>query len=351
MVSLGADGFYDPASVTSLITSKEDEPFTVISWRARTAAAQSVRIGGENRYAVAVNVSRSVYGAGSAGGVVIAGGDAYADALAGSPLSAALKGPLMLTRRDRIDAAVVSELTRVLAAGAPIYVLGGPATVDESVLATLRATGHPVTRLGGASRFAVATTVADTISAVRGSGPSTIFVANGRVFPDALVASPAASATKGVILLSDEDRLPAETAAYLQANPGAARIGVGGGGSRSLAGVAGVEVLSGADRYEVAAAVADRFFTGERIATVVSGLNWPDATTGGALISQWQLPILLARGASLPAPTAARIDRSRAAIDLVVAFGGPASVEDSALREAVTRAGSQTAYHGPDAPR
>lgn len=210
---------------------------------------------------------------------------------------------------------------------------------------------HRVTRVGGANRFAVAAAVADTLTQVRGSAPAAIFVANGRVFPDALVASPAATATKGIILLSDEDRLPTESAAYLQANPGAARFGIGGGGSRSLAGLTGVEVISGADRYEVATKVADRFFTAEWISTIVSGLNWPDATTGGALISQWQQPILLAKGSELPAFTAGRLDRSRAATDLVVAFGGPDSVSDAALAEAVTRAGTQTRYFGPDAPR
>ena len=351
VVTLGSNGFYDPASVTTLIASPAGDPFTTISWRARTAPAQSVRIGGRDRYEVGVNVSRSVYGEQSAGGAVVAGGEAYADALAGSPLAAALKGPLMLTRRDRVEPGVVAELTRSLRPGSPIYVLGGPATVSESVLASLRATGHPVTRVGGANRFAVAAAVADTLTQVRGSAPAAIFVANGRVFPDALVSSPAATATKGIILLSDEDRLPTESAAYLQANPGAARFGIGGGGSRSLAGLTGVEVISGADRYEVATKVADRFFTAEWISTIVSGLNWPDATTGGALISQWQQPILLAKGSELPAFTAGRLDRSRAATDLVVAFGGPDSVSDAALAEAVTRAGTQTRYFGPDAPR
>lgn len=351
VVSLGTNGFYDPTTVSTLVVSPAGEPYTRISWRAKTAAAQSIRIGGDTRYDVGVNVSRSVYAAASAGGAVIAGGEAYADALTGSPLSAALKGPLMLTRRDRVDAAVVSELSRVLKPGTTIYVLGGPATVDEAVLATLRSTGHPVVRLGGANRFAVATTVADTLSAVRGAQPASIFVANGRVFPDALVASPAATANRGVILLSDADTMPAETAAYLSAHAGTTLFGIGGGGSRSLAGYAGVEVISGADRYEVAAKVADRFFTAEWIATIVSGLNWPDATTGGALISQWQQPILLAKGATLPSLTAARLDRSRAATELVVAFGGPASVDPAALDEAVRRAGSQTVYNGPDAPK
>lgn len=352
VVSLGSGGSYDAATVRTLHTAPVGAPIRAVSWRAVTAPVQQVRIGGDDRYEVGVNVSRSVYGDAGAGGAVIAGGEAYADALAGSPLSAALKGPLMLTRKDRVDARVVAELNRVLKAGAAIYVLGGPATVGEGVLAELRAqTGHPVVRIGGASRYDVAVAVAKVLATVRGEQAAAIFVANGQVFPDALVASPAATVTRGVVLLSAEDALPASTKTYIDAHRGVALYGIGGGGSRSLAGYPGVEVISGADRYEVAKRVADRFFTAEWIGTVVSGLNWADATTGGALISQWRQPILLARGATLPSWTAERLDASRAAIDLLAVFGGPASVDPAAMDEAVRRAGSQTLYHGPDSPR
>ncbi|GAA1762140.1 cell wall-binding repeat-containing protein [Nostocoides vanveenii] len=351
VVTMGASGTYDPATAKTLVTSPAGTPYTSISWRAKTAPAQVVRIGGADRYEVGVNVSRSVYAAGAAGGVVIAGGEAYADALAGSPLAAALRGPLMLSKRDSLDPRVLEEAIRVLAPNAPIYVLGGPATISEAVLTALRGTGHPVTRLGGANRFAVATGVADTIGAVRGTKPAAVFVANGRVFPDALVASPAATATKGVILLSEDGYLPTETKAWLDAATSTPIYGIGGGGSRAVAGYPGVEAISGADRYEVARRVADRFFTGEWIATIVSGLNWPDATTGGALISQWQQPILLTKGTSLPTWTSGRLNQSRSATDLVAAFGGPASVDPAALSQAAKIAGYQTLYFGPDAPR
>lgn len=352
VVSLGADGRYDPATAKNLTTSTAGNPFVDLSWRPTTAPVSSLRIGGADRYEVGVNVSRSVYADGAAKGAVIAGGEAYADALTGSPLAAALKGPLMLTKQNAVSSAVVAELTRALQPNAPIYVLGGEASVSENVVATLRATGHPVTRVGGVDRFSVAVAVANTLTTVRGGAPQAVFVANGRVFPDALVAGPAAAATRGVILLSDVATLPAATKAYLQGTGAKARLyGIGGGGSLSVAGYPNLEVVTGADRYEVARRVADRFFTAEWIATIVSGENWPDATTGGALISQWQQPILLSKGTELSSWTAGRLDQSRSAIDLVVAFGGPSSVTPEAFAQAVEKGGTQTAYYGSDAPR
>jgi len=77
---------------------------------------------------------------------------------------------------------------------------------------------HRVTRVGGANRLAVAAAVADTLTQVRGSAPAAIFVANGRVFPDALVSSPAATATKAFVPPAEPAAMPPERSSPVPAD-------------------------------------------------------------------------------------------------------------------------------------
>ena len=69
----------------------------------------------------------------------------------------------------------------------------------------------PIQRLSGGDRYATAT----AISRSRFATASTVFVATGDSFPDALAGSPAAAKAKGPILLTAPTRLPSATATEL----------------------------------------------------------------------------------------------------------------------------------------
>ncbi|MGI6366724.1 MAG: cell wall-binding repeat-containing protein [Bacillota bacterium] len=69
------------------------------------------RISGSDRYATAVEVSKS--GWSSASVVVLARGDDYADALAGVPLAYRLGAPILLVEPNRLPSVTRQELVRL----------------------------------------------------------------------------------------------------------------------------------------------------------------------------------------------------------------------------------------------
>jgi hypothetical protein len=111
-----------------------------------------------------------------------------------------------------------------------------------------------------------------------------VYVATGLNFPDALGGGPVAAVHDGPILLVRQDSIPASTAAELsRLNPD--KIVILGGTGVVSAGVAttlasyttgAVERLSGADRYETAAAISAANFPAPQI-TVATG--WSGNTT------------------------------------------------------------------------
>ena len=184
------------------------------------------RLGGSDRYATAAAVSRSAFPNGGAGAVVLARGDAYPDALVGVPLAAARHAPLLLTHGSSLPTVTLTEIRRVLPAGGTVYLLGGTDVVPASIGTQLATLGYQTTRYAGTDRFGTAVAVADALG-----DPSTVLLASGLDFPDALAAGPAATAAHGAVLLAAGATLPPVTAAYLTAHPGT-RYAIGGPGRR-----------------------------------------------------------------------------------------------------------------------
>ena len=162
------------------------------------------RIGGEDRFATAAAVSAATFAPGVPMAFV-ATGATFPDALVGGIAAARMGGPVLLTRRDALPAATEAELRRL--APGQIIVLGGTGAVGDAVAAALHglATSGTVHRLGGADRYATATTVSAAFFPT--AGP--LFVATGRSFPDALVAVPAAALSGAALLLVAGSSVPA----------------------------------------------------------------------------------------------------------------------------------------------
>lgn len=98
------------------------------------AIAPTTRLGGADRYAVSANASASAFEARSSVAYVVSG-TVYGDAISGSPAAVQTGAPVLLTGRDALPATIAAELTRLKPA--KIVVLGGPASVSESVYASL----------------------------------------------------------------------------------------------------------------------------------------------------------------------------------------------------------------------
>lgn len=161
------------------------------------------RIAGADRYATAAAVSGATFGP-ETSVVYIATGATFPDALVGGVAAANARAPVLLTQRDTLPAVTEAELRRI--SPERIVILGGTSAVGESVLARIRAVNPEasLSRLAGADRYATA------VATSRASFPaaSTLFVATGTAFPDALVAVPAAARRNGALLLVSGTSVP-----------------------------------------------------------------------------------------------------------------------------------------------
>ncbi|HBX77707.1 MAG TPA: hypothetical protein DEG43_08680 [Acidimicrobiaceae bacterium] len=204
-----------------------------------------VRIAGATRY----ETNRAVVGAGSAintGSMafdpflqtkwlqpakktaILATGTNFADALAAGPVTYGEGFPLILTDGTATSltasanaALVENDITQVL-------VLGGTAAIKPEVAAELTLMGIQVIRIEGSDRYQTATKLADfarlgTPTALQVDGGlgwsySTVLLASGTTFADALAAGPWGGDRMWPIVLTTQATLAANTQAWLTAN-------------------------------------------------------------------------------------------------------------------------------------
>jgi len=171
---------------------------------------ETTRQAGSDRYSTAAAVSAAHFDPGAAVAFV-ATGENYPDALAGGPPAAKLGGPILLTEKDKLPAATITELNRLKPGR--IVVLGGTGVVSAAVEKALQAhTSGEVSRLAGADRYSTAAAVS---AAHFDPGAAVAFVATGLDSPDALAGS-AALGGSGPILLTTTGSIPSATLAELR---------------------------------------------------------------------------------------------------------------------------------------
>lgn len=295
------------------------------------AEADICRLAGADRYTTAVAASAAAWphhsNIGAARVVVLARGDAFPDALAGTPLAAAKKGPLLLTPPTSLSPVAANEIKRVLPPGQAVFLLGGTAALSDGVAKAVKDLGFNPVRLAGSDRYATAYTISYQIAQ-----PTRIFLATGLSFPSALVAGVAAGSTGGVVMLTADGKMPSATATYIKDRPGVARTAVGREASTADP---NAESIVGADKYDTSRLVAERFW-GEfpRFAGVASGTVFADALAGGAHIGKaGNGPLLLSEPGALPAPVSGYL-RAHPAIRRAYLYGGPSALSQS-VRDAV----------------
>jgi putative cell wall-binding protein len=219
-----------------------------------------------------------------------------------------------------------------------VVVVGGSAVVSDAVLTELGGlVDGSVTRVWGANRYATAAALSEAYFA---PGVSTVFIATGENFPDALAGGPAAGREDSPVLLVRQNAVPSETVAELiRLSP--SRIVVVGGSAvvsegvlATLDGFTSGPVIRvwGANRYATAAAVsAATFSPGVGTVYVATGANFPDALAGGPAGVINDGPILLVRQNAVPSETAAEL--ARLSPSTIVVLGGPAVVSSSVVTE------------------
>jgi len=287
------------------------------------------RVAGADRIATSVQASFFVDQA--AGAVVLARDDNYPDALAGAPLAAAKHAPLLLTDPSTLDPRVLAEIQRVLPPGGTVYLLGGTGALAQAITDSITAAGYQVTRFNGVDRYDTAIKIAGALG-----DPNTLFFTTGINFPDALSAGAAASSRNGALLLTNGTTLPAEDQAYVQAHPSDTQFAIGGPAAAALPKATGIV---GADRYDTSVRVATTFFASVQALGLASGVNFPDALSGGATMAEGPGPLLLTDPHLLSGPTQQYLQNNASNGPAGFLFGGPAAVTDTVRQAAITAGG------------
>jgi len=256
--------------------------------------------------------------------------------MSAAPLGKHLTAPLLLTTPGELSPATLTEIQRVLpvpssgttgttaggCATTPpanaVYVIGGDAAIAQQIDTQLNQAGFDVVRVDGADRFATSVAVAQC----EGS-PSTVFLARGDNFADALSAGPAAASVDGAVLLTAGTTLPPSVSAYLSGLTDPTVYAVGQAAHK--ADPDGQPIVGG-DRFATAALVAAQFFPNPTIVGVATGWNFPDALAGGAFMGLEGGPVLMTGPETLQSADGLYIGEHHASLQQAFLFGGPASL-------------------------
>ena len=267
------------------------------------------RLAGLDRYETAVQVSQKSFPDGAKTVYLVVGTD-FADALAAAPLAAANDGALLLTRPGGLPQSTEAELKRL--APKSVVIVGGTGVVDAGMPERLRTLlGSPlnVERIGGADRYETARLIAAKFGST-----STVYVATGRDYADALGAAAIAGGRGVPVILvkGEQGRLDEQTLRTVAAL-GAKDVVIAGAEGAVSRGIAdhlasrglAINRYGGIDRYATNAALNNASFgAGTGSVVLATGRDFPDALTGAVLAADRKVPIFVNRGGCVTGETA-----------------------------------------------
>ena len=152
------------------------------------------RLGGKDRYETSVLVAKEV--GINTGEVVLVNGLSFADALSISSIANKKNMPILLTRTDVIPESTKKYLDANVKNISKTYIVGSTGVVSNNVSNKLK---NPE-RLGGSDRYKTNKSVLDRFKGELDL--SSIYIASGLTFPDALAASALAGKNNNFVILS-----------------------------------------------------------------------------------------------------------------------------------------------------
>lgn len=265
------------------------------------------RLYGENRYETSINISNK-FSQDKIDNIIIASGNDFPDALAGSALSKKLNAPILLV--DKTPDKNLSSINYIkshLSNNGTIYVLGGNASVNEDYINYFKTTGYNVKRLGGANRFETNKAIVNFLNIKKGTP---LVLVNGYGFADALSVSSIAASKGYPILMSNANNLPTEIVEVINNIQPSKVFIVGGEGSltssiidQTKKVVPSLDInivrIGGISRYETSLNVCKYFNLDTDTALIANGKNFPDALSGSALATKLNAPIILTDGSNI----------------------------------------------------
>ena len=266
-----------------------------------TSQAGYERISGPTRYdtmaeIVARNFARPCTYA------VVATGQNFPDALSASSLAGAYQAPVILTETNSLSPQARTQLSNLGITN--VFLMGGTSAVGTGVENDLKAMNITVTRIAGDGRVGTSLRAMEATYA-GGSTSDTIIIATGYQFADSLSIGPWAYASKTPIVLTNQDGVLTDDAVKaIRSNTTVTRIVIVGGTAAvrdnvrtQLSDAYSFERLSGSDRYETSARIAEWLATTKQFSwnapIIATGTNFPDALAGSPLAGKTKQPVLL----------------------------------------------------------
>ena len=340
---------YEGAYVTLTVTGdKTSGIFGEVVWgEGADSLAIQQRIAGEDRYETAMKVADQMENAGAFDTIFVATGTNYADALSVTPLAKQQKAPILLVNAAHEDEVIQYIKDNVASYDAQIFIVGGTSVVSADFEKALKKVIVNVDRLAGDDRYATNIEILKMFHEEGSLG--SMLVASGANYPDALSA---AATGKPVVLVGNE--LTREQRTYLH-DVGTLAKNAGNKISYTIIGGrdavsnelrdelasdnlynATVDRIGGVNRYETNMMVMDQYvdYTKANYAFVASGMDYPDALTGGVLAARNDSPLVLANPNVID-PARDIIEKTSASgfYDGLVVIGGENAVSNATVQK------------------
>lgn len=255
------------------------------------------RISGATRYQTSFAIADALmesYSADQFQTVIIANGQSFADALAGSYLAGKKQAPILMYNSKSGKSNVedlTSYINQNLETGGTVYLLGGTSAVGTDIENAL--SDYHVKRLGGSSRYDTNLSILNEA----GVDQEEILVCTAQTFADSLSCS---AANRPILLINSKtNKLTAEQKAFLSENSGNPIYVIGGENAVSsaledqLKDYGSVTRIGGKTRYETSVLIAETFFDQPASAVFAYAKNFPDGLCGGSLAAAQNCPLIL----------------------------------------------------------
>ncbi len=292
------------------------------------------RIKGKNRYATSfaiANETKAIMGVDKFGTIIVASGENFADALAGSYLAKVKGAPILMTSgKDSNIADIKAFVQSNLTTDGTVYILGGTAAVNQQTEDTLKGiSGVSVKRLKGKNRYLT------NIEILKEAGVTNqdILVATGANFADSLSAS---AVGRPIMLVDGKKELTQLQKDYLS-TLGTNKFYIAGGSGvvsenfeSELAEYGAVERIKGANRHETSVAIAEKFFTNPQSALIADAWNFPDGLCGGPLATTMNCPLILTKSGDY---NTAKYYMAINGISAGAVLGGAARIDDATVKD------------------
>lgn len=261
---------------------------------ANTTNENVQRISGENRVQTSIEVSKKMFKEGT-NKVVLANQDNYSDVLTAAPFAKANNASLLYISSNSISKEVMSEIARLKAK--EITIIGGEKSVDEGLKKELEKRNFKVDRLSGSDRYKTSAKIAAKLI---GDKTTTLEIASGENYADALSLNNAAEKDKAPILLvrvnaidkSVEDVIKSSKASLINIAGGEKSVSENTKANIKKISNATVNRMGGADRYETSILLA-KYSGAKEVVVVTSGENFADALVAAPFSAKQNGAILL----------------------------------------------------------